>query len=175
MVWVWFRITLEFKRCWELHQLSKMFFDVMNIEDTEVKFRLPCSFLYVMSKRQGYWSIENHQGHIMKELETHVHLEDTILTFGYAEFICEIIAVAFPWCISQSSGSRAVFLTLSCSFFLFLSFRAYWQSHNDYSNKIHTFIIKSTRYHNLYFVLYFAPTCFYPRGSSSGGSMPVPG
>jgi hypothetical protein len=48
--------------------------------------------------------------------------------------------------------------------------------HNYYSNKMHTFIIKSTRYYNLYFfVLYSAPTCFNPRGSSSGGSMPVPG
>jgi hypothetical protein len=49
-------------------------------------------------------------------------------------------------------------------------------SHNYHSNKMHTFIIKNTRYYNLYFfVLYFAPTCFNPRGSSSGGSMPVPG
>jgi hypothetical protein len=40
----------------------------------------------------------------------------------------------------------------------------------------HVFIIKSTRYYNLYFfVLYFCPTCFNPRGSSSEGSMPVPG
>jgi hypothetical protein len=36
-------------------------------------------------------------------------------TFGYAEFVCEIIAVVFPWCIAQSSGSRAAFLKLSCS------------------------------------------------------------
>jgi hypothetical protein len=48
--------------------------------------------------------------------------------------------------------------------------------HNYYSNKMHTCIIKSIRYHNLYFMsLYFAPTCFNRRGSSSGGSMPVPG
>jgi hypothetical protein len=34
------------------------------------------------------------------------------------------------------------------------------QPHNYYSNKMHTFIIKSIRYHNLYFMsLYFAPTC----------------
>jgi hypothetical protein len=30
-------------------------------------------------------------------------------------------------------------------------------SHNYYSNKMHTFIIKSTRYHNLYFMSYILP------------------
>jgi hypothetical protein len=30
-------------------------------------------------------------------------------------------------------------------------------SHNSYSNTMHTFIIKSTRYHNLYFMSYILP------------------
>jgi hypothetical protein len=65
------------------------------------------------------------------------------------------------WQASRNCFTPAVFISLS---------------HNYYSNKMHTFIIKSSRYYNLYFfVLYFAPTCFNPRGSSSGGSMPVPG
>jgi hypothetical protein len=36
--------------------------------------------------------------------------------------------------------------------------------------------IKSTRYYNLYFFVFvfFAPTCFSPRGSSSGDAMSVP-
>jgi hypothetical protein len=36
-------------------------------------------------------------------------------------------------------------------------------SHNYYSNKMHTFIIKSTRYHNLYFMSCILPLHVSPR------------
>jgi hypothetical protein len=32
-----------------------------------------------------------------------------------------------------------------------------FKSHNYYSNKMHTFIVKSTRYYNLYFLSYILP------------------
>jgi hypothetical protein len=49
--------------------------------------------------------------------------------------------------------------------------------YNYYSNKMHTFfIIKNHKIlQSVILSCIFVPTCFNPRGSSSGGSMPVPG
>jgi hypothetical protein len=76
--------------------------------------------------------------------------------------------------IHPTRQQKAHVSALQC--FGWCSYVRLYISHNYHTNKMHTFIIKSTRYHNLYFMsLYFAPTCFNPRGSSAGGSMPVPG
>jgi hypothetical protein len=39
----------------------------------------------------------------------------------------------------------------------------------------HFYYLKLQIFQSVLNVLYFAPICFNPRGSSSGGSMPVPG